>query len=170
MCFGYEFAVEVKNLTKKFNGFTAVDNISFEVKEGEFFALLGPNGAGKTTAIKILTTLLMPTSGKVLLNGYDVVNQPNKARSSFGIVFQDPSLDDELTALENMEFHGVLYNMPKKVRKERTEELLKLVELWSRKDDQVKKFSGGNEKKIRNSSRSFASSESSFFRRTDFRT
>jgi ABC-2 type transport system ATP-binding protein len=113
--------IEVKNLVKKFkikNGeFIAVNNASFDVKRGEIFAFLGPNGAGKTTIIKIITTLLHPTSGEVKLNGFDVVLNPNEARKSFGIVFQDPSLDDELTAYENMEIHGVLYNLPKDLLK-----------------------------------------------------
>ena len=127
----------VNNLTKKFKDFTAVDNISFHVQQGEIFAFLGPNGAGKTTTIKILTTLLHPTKGKIEINGFDPVNDQKKARSSFGIVFQDPSLDDDLTAFENMEFHGVLYGVAKKVRRERIKELLTFVELWDRKDDLV---------------------------------
>ncbi len=140
--------IRVENLTKKFNGFIAVDNISFEVKKGEFFGLLGPNGAGKTTVIKILTTLLKPSGGSAFLNSYNVVTEPDKARRSFGIVFQDPSLDEKLTALENMEFHAVLYGMPKKIRRERTKELLNLVELWERKNDLVKKFSGGMKRRL----------------------
>ena len=140
--------IKVKDLTKKFNGFTAVNNISFNVNRGEIFAFLGPNGAGKTTTIKMMITLLSLTSGQIILNGYDVLTQPDKVRRSFGIVFQDQSLDEELTALENMEFHGVLYNVPKKVRKERTEELLKIVELWDRRNDYVKKFSGGMKRRL----------------------
>ncbi len=141
-------SVRVKNLTKKFNGFTAVDNISFEVKRGEIFAFLGPNGAGKSTTIKMLTTLLSQTSGEMELNGYDPGKNPDEVRRSFGIVFQDPSLDDELTAYENMEIHGVLYNMPDNMRRERIEQLLKFVELWDRKDDLVKKFSGGMKRRL----------------------
>ncbi|MCX6738317.1 MAG: ATP-binding cassette domain-containing protein [Candidatus Parcubacteria bacterium] len=140
--------IEVSNLTKKFNGFTAVDDISFTVGKGEIFAFLGPNGAGKTTTIKILTTLLRPTSGKIILNGKDVTKDKYQVRCSFGIVFQDPSLDDELTAYENMEFHGVIYHVPKKIRRERIEQLLKFVELWDRKDDLVKKFSGGMKRRL----------------------
>lgn len=102
------YSIEVRNLTKKFGNFTAVDNISFSVKRGETFAFLGPNGAGKTTTIKMLTTLLHPTTGTMLVNGYDPMIDQDAVRRSFGIVFQDPSLDDELTAYENMEFHGVL--------------------------------------------------------------
>ncbi len=140
--------IQVKNLTKKFKDFVAVDNISFEIKEGEIFAFLGPNGAGKSTTIKMLTTLLRPTAGEILLNGIDPVKDANKARHSFGIVFQDPSLDDELTAFENMEFHGVLYDVPKKIRRQRIEQLLKIVELWERRKEQVKKFSGGMRRRL----------------------
>ncbi len=140
--------IEVKNLTKKFGDLNAVDDISFGVEEGEIFAFLGPNGAGKTTTIRMLTTLLKPTSGEMRLNGVDPVKDQSEARRSFGIVFQDPSLDDQLTALENMEFHGVVYGVPKKIRRERIEELLKIVELWDRKDDLVKHFSGGMNRRL----------------------
>jgi ABC-2 type transport system ATP-binding protein len=140
--------IEVKNLTKKFNGLTAVNNISFSVKKGEIFAFLGPNGAGKTTTIKMLTTLLKPTSGKLFLNNFDVSKEKDEVRKSFGIVFQDPSLDDELTAYENLEFHGILYNVEAKLRKERIEQLLKFVGLWDRKDDLVKKYSGGMKRRL----------------------
>jgi ABC-2 type transport system ATP-binding protein len=140
--------IQVENLTKKFDGFVAVDSISFSVDRGEIFAFLGPNGAGKTTTIKILTTLLRPTSGRVLLDGKDPLRQQYEVRSSFGIVFQDPSLDDELTAFENMEFHGVLYRVPKLVRRQRIEQLMKFVELWDRKNDLVKNFSGGMKRRL----------------------
>ncbi|MDD5152437.1 MAG: ATP-binding cassette domain-containing protein [Candidatus Pacebacteria bacterium] len=140
--------IEVKNLTKKFGDLTAVDNISFNVKEGEIFAFLGPNGAGKSTTIKILTTLLHPTSGAVMLNGHDPVHHPDETRRSFGIVFQDPSLDDDLTAWENMEIHGILYDVPNSIRKQRSEELLKFVDLWDRKNSLVKEFSGGMKRRL----------------------
>lgn len=140
--------IKVTNLTKKFDGFTAVDKISFSVAEGEIFAFLGPNGAGKTTTIKMLTTLLRPTSGHILLNNYNPVVDRYRTRSSFGIVFQDPSLDDELTCYENMEFHGVLYKVARLTRAERIEQLLKFVELWDRRNDQVKHFSGGMKRRL----------------------
>jgi len=140
--------IEVTNLTKRFKDFTAVDSISFNIESGEIFAFLGPNGAGKTTTIKMLTTLLRPTNGQIKLNGYNPVTQQKEVRHSFGIVFQDPSLDDELTAHENMEFHGVLYKVPKGVRRERIEQLLKFVELWDRKDELVKNFSGGMKRRL----------------------
>jgi len=140
--------IEVKNLTKKFDSFTAVDDISFQVKAGEIFAFLGPNGAGKTTTIRMLTTLLNPTSGEMFLNGYNPVSQEKETRRSFGIVFQDPSLDDELTVYENMEFHGVLYKVPRELRRKRIEQLLNFVELWNRKNDLVKHFSGGMKRRL----------------------
>jgi ABC-2 type transport system ATP-binding protein len=140
--------IQVRNLIKKYGDFEAVKDISFDVSEGEIFAFLGPNGAGKTTTIKILTTLLKPTSGSVQLDGLDPTVQHNEARKRFGIVFQDPSLDDELTAYENMDFHGVLYHVPRKVRVERIESLLKLFELWDRRNDPVKQFSGGMKRRL----------------------
>jgi len=140
--------ISVKNLTKKYNGFTAVDDVSFEVAEGEIFAFLGPNGAGKTTTIKMLTTLLKPTSGEMRLNGADPSEDRDAARASFGIVFQDPSLDEELTAFENLEFHGVLYGLPKQLRRERIDRMLELMELADRRNDLVKKFSGGMKRRL----------------------
>src|SRR3989344_4805417 len=140
--------IRVEGLVKRFGTFTAVDNISFSVRRGEIFAFLGPNGAGKTTTINMLTTLLVPTAGTVRINGYDPVSQKHLVRKSFGIVFQDPSLDEELTAQENMEFHGVLYGVPKETRKKRIEELLTIVDLWDRKNDLVKTFSGGMRRRL----------------------
>ena len=140
--------IQVQNLTKKFDDFVAVDSISFDVEQGRIFAFLGPNGAGKTTTIKMLTTLLKPTSGKIILNGYDPVKNADGARHSFGIVFQDPSLDDELTAYENMEFHGVLYGLPKTTRRLRIEQLLNIVELWDRRKELVRNFSGGMKRRL----------------------
>src|SRR6267143_5453381 len=140
--------IQVQNLVKKFGDFTAVKDISFTVEAGEIFAFLGPNGAGKTTTIKMLTTLLNPTSGTIELDGLDPTVQKNEARKTFGIVFQDPSLDGEQTAYENMELHAVLYKVPRKVRAERIEQLLKLFELWERRDDYVKTFSGGMKRRL----------------------
>ena len=140
--------IEVENLTKKFGDFTAVNGISFATQRGQIFGFLGPNGAGKTTSIKMLTTLLTPTSGHILLDGHDPAKDQAEVRRTFGIVFQDPSLDDELTTLENMEFHGVLYKVPAALRRERTEELLKIVELWNRRNDLVKQFSGGMKRRL----------------------
>ena len=140
--------IRVQNLVKTFGTFTAVNDVSFDVNEGEIFAFLGPNGAGKTTTIKMLTTLLKPSGGTIQLDGLDPQRQQNEARKRFGIVFQDPSLDGDLTAWENMEIHGVLYHVPHKVRRQRSEELLKLFELWDRRKEQVKKFSGGMKRRL----------------------
>jgi ABC-2 type transport system ATP-binding protein len=143
-----ESIISVEGVTKKFKEVTAVNNISFTVKAGEIFGFLGPNGAGKSTTIKMLTTLLLPTEGKLMLAGHDVVKEQNIARKTFGIVFQDPSLDGDLTAYENLELHAVLYKLDKKTSVARAEELLKLVELWDRKDSLVKTFSGGMKRRL----------------------
>jgi ABC-2 type transport system ATP-binding protein len=140
--------IRVQNLVKQFGDFTAVNDISFDVPKGEIFAFLGPNGAGKTTTIKILTTLLRPTSGDVELDGLDPVKEQDEARTRFGIVFQDPSLDQDLTGWENMELHGILYHVPRKIRRERSESLLKRFELWDRRDALVKTFSGGMKRRL----------------------
>lgn len=141
-------AIEVENLTKKYNKFVAVDDISFSVSGGEIFAFLGPNGAGKTTSLKILTTILQPTSGNIRVNGYDVLHKKNDVRKSIGVIFQDNSLDDKLTAYENMEYHAVLYKVPKKEIKGKVNELLDNVELLDRKNDLIKTFSGGMKRRI----------------------
>ncbi len=140
--------IHVENLTKRFGDFTAVDAISFDIKKGEIFGLLGPNGAGKTTTISMLSTLLEPTSGKALVNGIDIRKDQDGVRKSIGIVFQDQSLDEELTAWENMDFHGRLYRIPKEIREERITELLQLVELEERKENLVKTFSGGMRRRL----------------------
>jgi ABC-2 type transport system ATP-binding protein len=140
--------IRLHNVTKKFGDVTAVDNVSFEVKKGELFALLGPNGAGKSTIIKMLTTLLKPTKGSLALAGHDVTSAQDAARKSFGIVFQDPSVDVELTAYENMELHAVFYGLPRKSARPRIEELMTLVELWDRRDTPVKNFSGGMKRRL----------------------
>jgi ABC-2 type transport system ATP-binding protein len=140
--------ISVKNVTKKFKEVVAVDDISFDVNAGEIFAFLGPNGAGKSTTIKMLTTLLKPTGGSLFLSGHDVNKEQDAARKVFGIVFQDPSLDDELTAFENMQLHAVLYGLDRKTMNQRTEELLQLVELWDRRNSIVKTFSGGMKRRL----------------------
>jgi ABC-2 type transport system ATP-binding protein len=140
--------IRVQNVVKRFGDLTAVDNISFEVRKGEIFAFLGPNGAGKTTTIRMLTTLLQPTSGTLQLNGLNPAVEKEEARKCFGIVFQDPSLDQDLTAWENMELHGVLYHVPGKVRRGRTEMLLKLFDIWDRRNAVVKTFSGGMKRRL----------------------
>ena len=140
--------IRVRNLTKTFKSFTAVNGISFDVEQGEIFAFLGPNGAGKTTTIKMLTTMLNPSSGSIELDGINTVRHQMAARKKFGIVFQDPSLDEQQTAYENMVLHGVLYGIPKKLRTPRIEELLTIFELWDRRNDFVKQFSGGMKRRL----------------------
>lgn len=140
--------IRVSGLVKKFGDFTAVDGVSFSVAAGEIFAFLGPNGAGKTTTIKMLTTLLQPTSGSVEIDGLDPGRQGTQVRARFGIVFQDPSLDGDMTGRENMEMHGVFYHVPRKQREERTERLLRQFELWDRRNDMVKVFSGGMKRRL----------------------
>jgi ABC-2 type transport system ATP-binding protein len=140
--------IHVESLVKTFGDVKAVDNISFDVHAGEIFAFLGPNGAGKTTTIQMLTTLLRPTSGTITVDGLDPATKQNEVRSRFGIVFQDPSLDHELTAYENMELHGVLYHVPRQIRVKRIKSLLTLFELWDRRHARVKTFSGGMKRRL----------------------
>mgnify|MGYP001134070026 CR=1 FL=1 len=140
--------IEAEHLVKKFHDLVAVDDISLYVEEGEIFGFLGPNGAGKTTTINILCTLMRPTSGRATLNGFDVVHQPNQVRRSIGLVFQDPSLDIRLTALQNLNFHAYAYGVPGAVRKERIEEMLRMVELWDRRDEEVRNYSGGMRRRL----------------------
>ena len=140
--------IVASNLVKTFKDFRAVDDISFEVEEGKIFGFLGPNGAGKTTTIKMLTTTLAPTQGTILLDGHDPQRAPLAARRSFGIVFQDPSLDGDLTAGENMKLHAVLYGVPKGEQAGRIEAALKFVGLWDRKDSFAKTFSGGMKRRL----------------------
>ncbi len=143
-----DYAIEVKNVVKSFGKVKAVDHVSFNVAKGEIFAFLGPNGAGKSTTINMLTTMLTPTSGELLLNGHDVTRERLLARKSFGIVFQDPAIEEELTAYENMKFHGYLYGVPKNEMHARIEKLMKLVDLWERKDSLVRTYSGGMRRRL----------------------
>ncbi len=140
--------IVTKSLTRKFGTLTAVDAINLEISEGEIFGLLGPNGAGKTTAISMLCTILRPTSGTAFVNGFDIDMQQDRVRKSIGIVFQDGSLDEELTAMENLELHGRLYGMEKGKISERAGEVLGIVELTDRKNDLVKTFSGGMRRRL----------------------
>lgn len=140
--------IEVKNLTRKFDDFTAVDHVSFEVGKGMIFGFLGPNGAGKSTTINMLATLISPTEGDAKISGFSVKNQRDQVRKSIGLVFQDPSLDDRLTAGENLRFHADLYNVPRKEQENRIRSVLELVDLWERKDDIVRTFSGGMKRRL----------------------
>lgn len=135
-------------MTKKFGDFTAVDAVTLSVDEGEIFGLLGPNGAGKTTLISMLVTLKHPTAGGASVNGFDIARDPDSVRRSIGIVFQDPSLDEELTAYENLELHAVMYGMPKAERDAKIKEVVALVELSDRLNDLVKTFSGGMRRRL----------------------
>jgi len=140
--------IETKNLTKTYGNLTAVDHLDLKIGKGEVFGLLGPNGAGKSTTLMMLTTLIPPTSGTALVNGYDILRQPDQVRKSIGIVFQDPSSDETLTGYENLKLHGLLYDMDAGLREERIVEVLALVELTDRKDDMVKKYSGGMRRRL----------------------
>jgi ABC-2 type transport system ATP-binding protein len=141
-------AIRVENLVKAFDGFTAVDRISFSVAEGELFGLLGPNGAGKTTTINMLATLLRPTSGIAVVAGHDVSRDRDSVRRSIGIVFQEPALDGRLTGRENLEFHTMMYGIGKAERRRRIEEVLALVELEDKAATLVEKYSGGMKRRL----------------------
>lgn len=141
-------AIETENLTKEFDGLKAVDNISLEVKEGEIFGLLGPNGAGKTTLIKVLATLLKPTTGEAKVWNFDVLKEQDKVRKSIGIVFQEPALDNRLTGKENLDFHARLYGLDKEARQKRIKEVLSLVELEDKADVLTQNYSGGMQRRL----------------------
>src|SRR5450756_2385773 len=140
--------LEVQDLVKTFGNLIAVDEVSFGVEKGEVFGFLGPNGAGKTTTINMLCTLLKPTAGTATVNGYDILTEKHLVRESIGLVFQDPSLDDRLTARENLEFHAVVYHVPRSVRPGRMKEVLEMVTLQDRADDRVETFSGGMKRRL----------------------
>jgi ABC-2 type transport system ATP-binding protein len=140
--------IETYELTKKYGKITAVDNLNISIEEGEIFGLLGPNGAGKTTIIKMLATLLEPTSGTATVNGFDIKKQPARVRESIGIIFQEPSSDELLTGYENIRLYAMMYGLPKDQIQTRSAEALKLVELTDRKDDLVKHYSGGMRRRL----------------------
>jgi ABC-2 type transport system ATP-binding protein len=140
--------IQVEDLACKFGDFEAVKGIDFRVAPGEIFAFLGPNGAGKTTTIKMLTTLLKPTRGSIRIDGLDPATHSSEVRRRFGIVFQDPSLDSILTAMENLELHAALYSVPRALRRERIEKLLKQFELWEKRDQATMTFSGGMKRRL----------------------
>lgn len=140
--------IRVENLVRRFGNVVAVNDISFEVEEGMIFGFLGPNGAGKTTTINILCTLLSPTSGRAFINGHDCMKAPSEVRKSIGIVFQDTTLDKDLTAYENLVFHAYLYDVRKEEREESINEALRFVGLYERRSDLVRKFSGGMKRRL----------------------
>jgi ABC-2 type transport system ATP-binding protein len=143
-----DYIIKVENLVKRFGQLVAVDNISFTVAPGEIFGFLGPNGAGKTTTINILCTLSKPTSGQAMVNGFDVVRQQRQVRQSIGLVFQDPSLDERLTGLQNLHFHALAYHVPASVRKQRIEQVLRMMELWDKRHSGVRTYSGGMKRRL----------------------
>ncbi len=141
--------ITINNLVKKFDKkIVAVDHVSLEIGDNEVFGLLGPNGAGKTTLIHMLATLIKPTSGTAIVNGFDITKQPSKVRESIGIIFQSPSSDDLLTGSENLKIHAMLYGVAPNIIEKRISEVLSLVELTERKDDQVKTYSGGMRRRL----------------------
>ncbi|MCA9876702.1 MAG: ATP-binding cassette domain-containing protein [Thermomicrobiales bacterium] len=143
-----EAAIEVRDLVRTFGEFTAVDHLSFTVPHGEIFGFLGPNGAGKSTTIKMLCTLLRPTSGTASVNGFDAARQPNEVRASIGIIFQDYSLDERITAEENLRFHCMIYHVPRAERRQRIAQVLEMVDLADRAHDKVGTFSGGMKRRL----------------------
>ena len=141
-------AIETRQLTKAYNSFKAVDTLNITVEPGEIFGLLGPNGAGKTTTISMLCTILRPTSGTAIVNGFDIVKEPNKVRKSIGIVFQEPSIDDRLTGRENLTMHANLYGVPASEQRDRIDRILKLIELEDRANDLLRTYSGGMRRRL----------------------
>ncbi|MDH5443306.1 MAG: ATP-binding cassette domain-containing protein [Hadesarchaea archaeon] len=141
-------AIFTNGLTREFNGLTAVDHVNLQIEKGELFGLLGPNGAGKTTLIHMLCTILPPTEGTAKVAGFDVYKEPDSVRTSIGIVFQDPSLDNRLTGKENLDFHGRVYGMSKTLREKRIDEVLKLVELEDRANALVETYSSGMRRRL----------------------
>jgi ABC-2 type transport system ATP-binding protein len=148
MNYTYSPMIEVQDLVKKYDDSHALRKISFQVQRGEIFAFLGPNGAGKTTTIKILTTLLRATAGRVRIDGLDVASHQHEVRQRLGIVFQDSSLDEQLTVRENMQYHAVLYDIPRKTRELRIQMLATLFGVWEARDKQVRQLSGGMKRRL----------------------
>jgi len=140
--------IKTDRLTKRFGNITAVEGLELEIEAGEVFGLLGPNGAGKTTTISMLCTILRPTSGTASVAGFDIITQPSKVRENIGIVFQEPSVDDLLTARENLQLHCMLYRIPPSERGRRIADMLELVGLSERADDQVRTYSGGMRRRL----------------------
>ncbi len=140
--------IEVDHLVKRFDDFTAVKGVTFQVRQGEVFGFLGPNGAGKSTTINMLCTLLRPTSGRATINGHDLLTEQDAVRQSIGLIFQDPSLDDRLTGRENLRFHAMLYDVPRDLFRQRSAELLEMVELTDKADEVVRNYSGGMRRRL----------------------
>ena len=143
-----EHAIEIRNLARRYGRTLALDDISLAVRRRELFALLGPNGAGKTTLLHILCSLLQPDSGSVHIEGIDVTAQPAISRRTIGVVFQEPSLDDRLTVYENLNFHGLVYGVPRRLRRQRIGEMLALVELAEWRERLVRTLSSGMKRRV----------------------
>ncbi len=143
-----ENIIEINSLKKSYGSFDAVKDVSFQVKKGEIFGFLGPNGAGKSTTINMLCTMIKPTSGNALINGHDISSEQDQVRKSIGIIFQENTLDEKLTAYENLMLHCQLYKVDKNVREERINEVLTMVELSDKKNSLVKTFSGGMKRRL----------------------
>ena len=141
-------AIDARQLVRRFGEFVAVDQVSFEVGQGEVFGFLGPNGAGKSTTINMLCTMMRPTSGSALINGYDIIRQPDGVRQSIGIIFQDASLDDRLSGLENLQFHAMLYDVARDTFAARSKELLAMVDLADKAGDHIRTYSGGMKRRL----------------------
>jgi len=143
-----DYIIKVDNLVKRFGDLVAVNDVSFSVAPGEIFGLLGPNGAGKTTTINILCTLSKPTSGRATIADFDVVRQQKQVRQLIGLVFQDPSLDERLSGLQNLLFHALVYNMPASLREQRIEQVLTMMGLWDKRQNEVRTYSGGMKRRL----------------------
>jgi ABC-2 type transport system ATP-binding protein len=143
-----ENIIQVEHLEHRYGDFKAVDDVCFSVKEGEIYSFLGPNGAGKSTVINVLITLLPVQRGSVKVAGYDVASQPEEVRKAIGIVFQDETLDRDLTVWETLEFHGRIYSLPHEERQRRTEEMIALVELEEKRDVRTRHLSGGMKRRL----------------------
>ena len=141
-------AIEVDGLVRRFGDFVAVDGVSFQVHDDEIFGFLGPNGAGKTTTINMLCTLLRPSGGTVRVNGFEVISQQDQVRQSIGLIFQDPSLDEQLTGRENMRFHAMLYDVSREEFRRRSDQLLAMVDLTEKADELVRTYSGGMKRRL----------------------
>jgi ABC-2 type transport system ATP-binding protein len=140
--------LRLENVTRRFGGVLALDSVDLTLRDGEILGIIGPNGAGKTTTISVLCTLLRPTAGSVSIAGYEVTRQPDDVRRSIGLIFQDPTLDGQLTAQENLDFHAFAYDVPRDEARQRGEQLLRLLDLWERRNDQAKTFSGGMKRRL----------------------
>lgn len=141
-------AISVNNIVRRFGDLTAVNDVSFSVGEGEVFGFLGPNGAGKTTTINVLCTLLRPDDGHATVNGFDIVTQRSDVRRSIGLVFQDTTLDEYLSAEQNLRFHAYAYGVPRGIYEPRMKELLLLLDLWDRRKDSIRTYSGGMKRRL----------------------